>query len=216
MPQTELSIPALLLERATKTPDAVAYAFMDAVVAGTGVEETLTWSQLYRKSLVLAEELRRHGSPGDRAAIMAPQGLDYIVSFLGALQAGFIAVPLSVPQFGVHDQRVDAALDDSTPTVLLTNSASVADVNKYASGQGGRPARRVIEVDLLDFDETRELDTTDQSRPGAAYLQYTSGSTRSTFSTSPSPSTRPSTSRCRWRSGSRTSTTARPRPSSTS
>jgi long chain fatty acid CoA FadD26 len=179
MPQTELSIPALLLERATKTPDAVAYAFMDAVVAGTGVEETLTWSQLYRKSLVLAEELRRHGSPGERAAIMAPQGLDYIVSFLGALQAGFIAVPLSVPQFGVHDQRVDAALDDSTPTVLLTNSASVADVNKYASGQGGRPARRVIEVDLLDFDETRELDTTDQSRPGAAYLQYTSGSTRS-------------------------------------
>jgi len=178
MLQTNASLPALLLRRATEEPDAPAYIFMDPEVTGTGPAETLTWSELYRKVLVLADELRMHGAPGDRAGILAPQGLDYIVSFLGALQAGFIAVPLSVPQFGVHDQRVASALEDSMPVVLLTNSASVADVNKYASGQGGRPAPVVIEVDLLDFDETRELDVTDQSRPGPAYLQYTSGSTR--------------------------------------
>jgi len=178
MSQTDLSLPALLLQRATEEPDATAYIFMDPEVTGTGEAETLTWAQLYRKSLVLAEELRLHGAPGDRVAIMAPQGLDYIVSFLGALQAGFIAVPLSVPQFGVHDQRVASALEDSMPVVLLTNSSAVADVNKYASGQGGRPAPAVIEVDLLDFDETRVLDTTDHSRLGPAYLQYTSGSTR--------------------------------------
>ena len=178
MSHTDLSLPALLLWRATEEPDATAYIFMDPEVTGTGEAETLTWSELHRKSLVLAEELRLHGTPGDRAAILAPQGLDYIVSFFGALQAGFIAVPLSVPQFGVHDQRVASALEDSMPVVLLTNSASVADVNKYASGQGGRPAPAVIEVDLLDFDETRVLDTTDHSRVGPAYLQYTSGSTR--------------------------------------
>ena len=178
MSQTDLSLPALLLHRATEDPDATAYIFMDPEVTGTGEAETLTWAQLYRKSLVLAEELSLHGAPGDRVAIMAPQGLDYIVSFLGALQAGFIAVPLSVPQFGVHDQRVASALEDSMPVVLLTNSSAVADVNKYASGQGGRPAPAVIEVDLLDFDETRVLDTTDHSRLGPAYLQYTSGSTR--------------------------------------
>ena len=178
MLQTDLSLPALLLRRATEEPDAPAYIFMDPEVTGTGEAEVLTWAQLYRKSLVLAEELRLHGAPGDRAAILAPQGLDYIVSFLGALQAGFIAVPLSVPQFGVHDQRVASALEDSMPSVLLTTSSAVADVNKYASGQGGRPAPAVIEVDLLDFDETRALDTTDHSRSGPAYLQYTSGSTR--------------------------------------
>ena len=178
MLQTNVSLPALLLRRATEHPDAPAYIFMDPEVTGTGPAETLTWSELHRKVLVLADELRLHGAPGDRAGILAPQGLDYIVSFLGALQAGFIAVPLSVPQFGVHDQRVASALEDSMPVVLLTNSASVADVNKYASGQGGRPAPVVVEVDLLDFDETRELDATDQSRPGPAYLQYTSGSTR--------------------------------------
>ena len=50
--------------------------------------------------------------------------------------------------------------------MLLTNSASVADVNKYASGQAGRPAPSVIEIDLLDFAATRDVSATDNSRPG--------------------------------------------------
>jgi acyl-CoA synthetase (AMP-forming)/AMP-acid ligase II len=35
--------------------------------------------------------------------VLAPQGLEYIVGFLGAIRAGLIAVPLSVPQPGQHD-----------------------------------------------------------------------------------------------------------------
>ncbi|HYN72049.1 MAG TPA: AMP-binding protein [Nakamurella sp.] len=178
MPSTDTSIPALLRTRATEQPDVTAYTFMDGALDGSGFAESLTWAQVYRRSLVVAEELRRHGSTGDRAGILAPQGLEYIVAFLGALQAGFIAVPLSVPQFGVHDMRIASALQDSGPVAMLTTSAAVADVNEYASGKRGRPAPAVIEVDLLDSDSTRPLDTTDQSRPGPAYLQYTSGSTR--------------------------------------
>ena len=52
---------------------------------------------MYRRTLNVAQEIGRHGSPGDRALIVAPQGLPYIVGFLGAMHAGFIAVPLSVP-----------------------------------------------------------------------------------------------------------------------
>jgi long-chain fatty acid adenylase/transferase FadD26 len=178
MPHTEMSIPALLRERATVQGDATAYTFMDRAVLGTGHPERLSWAQVYRRTLVVSEELRRCGSTGDRAAILAPQGLDYIVAFFGALHAGFIAVPLPVPQFGVHDQRVASALADSAPIALLTTSSAVADVNKYATAEGGRPAPEVIEVDVLDIDATRPLDTTDYSRPGPAYLQYTSGSTR--------------------------------------
>ena len=74
--------------------------------------ESLTWSQVYQRARVVAEELLLCGSVGDRAAILAPQGLDYIVAFFGAMQAGFIAVPLSVPQFGTHDERVLGALRD--------------------------------------------------------------------------------------------------------
>jgi long-chain fatty acid adenylase/transferase FadD26 len=174
----DISIPALLRQRSETAADAAAYTFMDGALDDTGCVESLTWSQVYRRALAVAEELLRFGSTGDRAAILAPQGLDYIVAFLGALQAGFVAVPLSVPQFGVHDLRIASALADSAPVVLLTTSSAVADVDKYASAQRGRPAPAVIEVDLLDSDSTRELDATDHSRPGPAYLQYTSGSTR--------------------------------------
>jgi long-chain fatty acid adenylase/transferase FadD26 len=173
-----MSIPALLRMRATEQPDVTAYTFMDSALDGTGFPESLTWAQVYRRSLVVAEELRRHGSTGDRAAILAPQGLDYVIAFLGALHAGFIAVPLSAPQFGVHDMRIAAALQDSEPAAILTTSSAVADIIKYASGERGRQAPALIEVDLLDADSTRPLDTTDHSRPGPAYLQYTSGSTR--------------------------------------
>nr|WP_275589693.1 AMP-binding protein [Mycolicibacterium smegmatis] len=94
---TESSIRVVLRERASLQPNDTAFTFVDYERDWEGVAETLTWAQLYRRSRKLAVELGRHGSTGDRAVILAPQGLDYIVVFLGALEAGFIAVPLSDP-----------------------------------------------------------------------------------------------------------------------
>ena len=45
----------------------------------------------------VARELSVHASVGDRAVILAPQSLDYILAFLGSMQAGLIAVPLPLP-----------------------------------------------------------------------------------------------------------------------
>ena len=106
------------------------------------------------------------------------QGLEYIIAFFGALQAGFIAVPLSTPQYGIHDDRVSAVLRDSQPVAILTTSSVVGDVTKYAYAQDGQPAPFVIEVDLLDLDSPRQLPASRRLSNGAAYLQYTSGSTR--------------------------------------
>ena len=109
----ESSIPAVLGERAQRQPNDIAYTFIDYEVDPGGFAESLTWSQVDQRARVIAEELSRCGSVGDRAAILAPQGLDYIVAFFGAMQAGFIAVPLPVPQFGALDERVSAAVRDS-------------------------------------------------------------------------------------------------------
>jgi long-chain fatty acid adenylase/transferase FadD26 len=178
MPVHEYTIPAVLAERARRQPDDIAYTFIDYEVDPAGFAESLTWSQVERRSRTIAKELLLYGSVGDRAAILAPQGLDYIVAFFGAMQAGFIAVPLPVPQFGGHDERVSGALHDCAPTVILTTSAVVADVMPYASGQPGAAVPRVIEVDALDFDSSQMLDASTGPQPSTAYLQYTSGSTR--------------------------------------
>lgn len=175
---TQASLPDLLLERASQQPDATAYTFIDYEIDPAGFAESLTWAQVYQRALAVAEELRLCGKVGDRAAILAPEGLGYIVAFLGVLQAGFIAVPLPVPQFRVHDERVAAALRDCSPSVILTTSTAVDEVSKYACGDNGCAGESVIEVDLLDLYSARAFDAVGHSHPRTAYLQYTSGSTR--------------------------------------
>jgi long chain fatty acid CoA FadD26 len=175
---TEKRIQGLLEELARRRPDDTAYTFVDFEVDPRGVAESLTWAQLYQRACVVAARLATCGSPGDRAAIVAPQGLDYVVAFLGAIQAGFIAVPLSVPQFGAHDERVSGALRDCSPVAILTTSAVVEGLMTYAKPAPGRPAPRVVEVDALDFVSPATLVGAGGRPPKAAYLQYTSGSTR--------------------------------------
>jgi fatty acid CoA ligase FadD28 len=176
---TASSIPAVLRERASLQPDDTAFTFMNYEQDWEGVAESLTWAQVYRRTLNLAQELDGCASIGDRAVIIAPQGLDYVVAFLAALQAGLIAVPLSTPMVGAHDERVNAVLRDASPSVILTTSPIVGDVAKYAQPAGGEPAPSVIEVDLLDLDSRRKGSSSRrQSGPATAYLQYTSGSTR--------------------------------------
>jgi len=71
------SVPEVLLEQTRRQPDAPAYTFIDYELDPAGYSETLTWSQVHRRVQVVAAELASCGSPGDRAAILAPQGLDF-------------------------------------------------------------------------------------------------------------------------------------------
>ena len=174
----DTSLPVLLRERASLQPDDTAYTFIDYEKDMDGVAESLTWLQLRRRVLNVARELRLCASPGDRAVILAPQSLDYIVAFLGALQAGIIAVPLSVPLGGVADERVDSVLRDAAPAVVLTTSAVVGHIASHITPQPGESAPAIIEVDLLNLDAPTQFDTGDDHHQTTAYLQYTSGSTR--------------------------------------
>jgi fatty acid CoA ligase FadD28 len=174
----ENSVPAVLRERASLQPDDTAFTFIDYERDLNGVAESLTWSQLYRRVLSVAQELEHCGSTGDRAVISAPQGLDYVVAFLGALQAGQIAVPLSVPLGGAIDDRVGWVLRDASPAVVLTTSSVASTVAEHVGAQSGACAPSVIEVDLLELDPRHRSNAGATGSPTTAYLQYTSGSTR--------------------------------------
>ncbi|BBX70199.1 fatty-acid--AMP ligase [Mycolicibacterium psychrotolerans] len=173
----EYSIPALLAERRNKDPHGEAYTSINYDVDPFGVAETISWDELYDRTHAVAAKLLQFGSPGDRAVILAPQNLDYVVAFLGAIRAGFIAVPLSAPLFGQHDERIVGTLADSTPVAILTTSAIVGEISGYAKDQPHQRAPKVIEVDTLDIDFSGDNLNVDLL-PKTAYLQYTSGSTR--------------------------------------
>ncbi|WP_205877184.1 AMP-binding protein [Mycobacterium camsae] len=172
------SLPAALRAYARLQPNEAAFTFIDYEQNWDGVPTILTWSQLYRRMMNMAAELRGHGSPGDRALILAPQGLDYIVAFLGALEAGIIAVPLSVPQGGATDERVTSVLGDATPVAVLTTSTVKDDVTQHITTQSGTAVPKIIEVDTLDLDARVRSGAGNSDYPSTAYLQYTSGSTR--------------------------------------
>src|SRR3954470_24797313 len=175
---TDASVTGVLRERASLQPDGVAFTFVDFDQEWDGVPQALTWAQLNRRVQSLAHELRQRASVGDRAVISAPQGLDYIVAFLGSLRAGLIGVPLSVPMIGVHDERVVGVMQDSSPAIILTTSAAADSVAEYAVAQHDQAAPTIIEIDSLDLDSRRKPISDRGPRPAAAYLQYTSGSTR--------------------------------------
>jgi acyl-CoA synthetase (AMP-forming)/AMP-acid ligase II len=163
----------MLRERASLQPNDIAFTFVDYEEDRDGVAHTLTWAQLNRRVNGLADELRLRGCrTGDRAVVLAPQGLDYVIAFLGSMHAGLIAVPLSVPVAGIHDQRVTAVLQDARPTIVLTTLALESLVSPYVSDS------TVLAVDSLDLETRRRGPANRDTPPETAYLQYTSGSTR--------------------------------------
>ena len=171
------SLPAVLRERASLQPDDVALTFVDYDQDWEGVAESLTWSQLYKRASSVAKELNRCGSPGDRVLILAPQSLDYIVAFLGTLQANFIAVPLA----GAGDDRVGLILQDTSPAAILTISSAAPTVTGQLGSAVESAGPTVIEIDSLDSEPRRGStvpDADDIDIQSIAYLQYTSGSTR--------------------------------------
>ena len=58
----EFSVPAVVRERASLQPNDIAFTFIDYEHDWDGIAESLTWSQLYRRMLNVAHQLRFCGS----------------------------------------------------------------------------------------------------------------------------------------------------------
>ncbi|MFI6335641.1 fatty acyl-AMP ligase [Streptomyces sp. NPDC050535] len=149
-------------------------------LASAGLHRTLGWRALDTRARAVADRLRTLAAPGDRAALVMPQGLDYAAAFLGCLYARVIAVPLFGPQLPGHEGRLTAVLADCEPACLLADAATAPSVAAFVQDHG-LPVVPVVPVDELPFrqvafDETALPASADPD--DIAYLQYTSGSTR--------------------------------------
>ncbi|WP_407685386.1 long-chain-fatty-acid--AMP ligase FadD32 [Mycobacterium sp. HUMS_1102779] len=158
--------------------DKLAYRFLDFSTEREGIARDISWSDFSKRNRAVGSRLQQVTQPGDRVAILCPQNLDYLISFFGVLYAGRIAVPLFDPSEPGHVGRLHAVLDDCTPSTVLTTSDSAEGVRKFFRNRPAKDRPRVIAVDAVP-DEVGA--TWEQPTGGAddiAYLQYTSGSTR--------------------------------------
>jgi acyl-CoA synthetase (AMP-forming)/AMP-acid ligase II len=156
-------------ERGTAT----AFTFTDHAVSPPR-RSSLTWAELARDTDDLARRLRAVAEPGERCAIMLPTGLEFVVGMLAAVRAGLVAVPLFGPDNRGHAERVRAVLEDCTPALALATAASVEAVE--ATGAVGRVLALDGPPDGLPAPSAVALHDPDPD--DVAYLQYTSGSTR--------------------------------------
>src|SRR5687768_7254296 len=83
----------LLRSRSLNEPSLTAYRFFAETE-----DETLTFGQLDLRARAVAAWLQDRNLRNERALLLYPPGLDFIVAFFGCLYAGTIAVPSSLPQ----------------------------------------------------------------------------------------------------------------------
>ena len=167
------SLVELLTKRAASQPDARAYVFL----SDRGTEEAaISFRQLHDAANACATRLSAVARPGERALLVFPPGLEFIVAFFGCLIARIIAVPMMMPRRQSARDSSAAIIANCEPVVALTNAASAIRPDLQA-----RFLREGLQWLPVDLDPA----PVETARPGMpapephdiAFLQYTSGST---------------------------------------
>ncbi|MBN3509651.1 fatty acyl-AMP ligase [Mycolicibacterium nivoides] len=158
--------------------DEPSYRFLDYSTDPDGRAVELSWNALWSQVCAVGARLQQVTKPRDRVAILAPQGVEYVAAFFAAVHAGNIAVPLFAPALAGHAERLAAVLSDAKPTAVLTTTSAAESVRAFIKTLPAAERPRVIAVDavpdtLAEMYVSPEVDIDD-----IAYLQYTSGSTR--------------------------------------
>jgi fatty acid CoA ligase FadD32 len=173
------SIPRHVERWAKIRADHLAYRFLDFSTERDGVPRDMTFREFSARNRAIAARLQQVTQPGDRVAILCPQNLEYLSSFFGTIYSGRIAVPLFDPAEPGHVGRLHAVLDDCSPSTILTTTASAEGVRKFFHKRPAKERPRIIAVDAVPDEVADTWVLPDNpTEETIAYLQYTSGSTR--------------------------------------
>ncbi|MUM26538.1 AMP-binding protein, partial [Mycolicibacterium sp. CBMA 295] len=158
--------------------DEPSYRFLDYSTDADGRVVELSWNALWSQVCAVGARLQQVSAAGDRVAILAPQGVEYVAAFFAAIHAGNVAVPLFAPSLSGHAERFAAVLADARPTVVLTTSAASESVRTFLRTLPAAERPRLIAVDAVPDSLASMFQTATIGTDDVAYLQYTSGSTR--------------------------------------
>src|SRR5688572_25900119 len=170
------SLPEIVQDRASATPDARAYTFLED---GEHDGDVLTWSELAIRSRNLAAAIAMWARPGSRVLLLFPPGLEFVPAFFGSLRARTIAVPAYPPAGGKADRviaRLRGVAADAAFALVVAPGAVFAKRDTVAA-----LVPELAGVPWLNGDEAAgcggSIDAGTPDVADVALLQYTSGST---------------------------------------
>ncbi len=163
----------VLESRATNNAEDIAFSFLSD---GEVVTRKITYLELSLRVKALAVDLLKHACPGDRAILLMPNGIDYIIGLFACFYSGIIAVTAYPPLHKKRDwKRINSMLSDSAPSVLLSDSKLLEKVHIWQ--QENAPRCHLAEVGKEDLSLTDNWQMPVINTESIAYLQYSSGST---------------------------------------
>jgi acyl-CoA synthetase (AMP-forming)/AMP-acid ligase II len=167
------SLVALLARRAESEGDERAYIFL----SDRGTEEAvLTFRELYDKARAFARELASVARPGERALLVFPPGLEFIVAFFACQIARVIAVPMMMPRRQSARDSSAAIMANCEPVVALTNAAFALRQDLHERFSRDRLQWLAVGLDGAAV-VPKAADLPAPEAQDIAFLQYTSGST---------------------------------------
>lgn len=157
--------------RAKHQPRKIGYVFLND---GEIESASLTYKELDYRAKLVATLLRRSAQPGDRALLIYPPGLDFIIAFFGCLYAGVVAVPVDMPRRNQRTQRLQKIVSDARANVILTVAEVLPTLETSFPSDSGT---QLLGTDGIEADGAELFEPSEISADTLAFLQYTSGST---------------------------------------
>jgi acyl-CoA synthetase (AMP-forming)/AMP-acid ligase II len=168
------SVPDLLRWQAQRRPAAPVCVVVDRNGRET---ETITYGGLDRRARAVARHLRGLGiTPGERALLAFPTGVDFLVALFACAYAGIVAVPVPFPGEGGASgaTRLTGVITDAAPSVVLTTDEVAGRPDAYGLSSAWAIAVAAVNEELAD--EFREP-CGGYGAGSPVFMQYTSGST---------------------------------------
>lgn len=170
----EATLVDLLHKRALQQPRQIAYTFL---VDGEAEEVSLTYQELDQKARSLAAKLQSMKATGERALLLYPPGLEFIVAFFGCLYAGVTAVPVYPPRRNQRITRLQAIVKDAQASFALTTTSVLTNIEHSLKQEPELAALHYIATENLTDNFAEDWQPLKISMHSLAFLQYTSGST---------------------------------------
>lgn len=169
-----LTLIDILNDRAQTQPQDVAYRFLHR---GENETQRMTYKDLDNQAKAIAAYLQSLNVVGERALLLYPPGIEFIVAFFGCLYAGVIAVPAYPPRRNQKMMRLKAIVKDAEAKVVLTTRSLLFKVESRLVDNPDLKALHWVATDEADRELANSWQSPRVSSETIAFLQYTSGST---------------------------------------